>query len=794
LNILGLISSEGFYGAENALVLLCRAVEQAGCRYVVGVFQDARAAHMEVAEQARARGLAVEEIPCDGRVDWRVTRHIRRVTDRNDIHILHTHGYKADLYGFASVRKTGKALVATCHGQIRNGLILRTYAALDRAVLRRFDRVATVSDELTTILVSSGVKPYKVTTISNGIDLERFGRARSALREELGDTDSKLVGMVARLDPGKGAEVLLRAGPLVLSEFPGTRFVLIGGGPERTKLEALAASLGITRNVVFTGVRNDMPEVYASLDVVALPSRNEGMPMCLLEAMAAARPVVATAVGSIPKLVLPEQTGLLIAPDDPVDLARKIMQVLRQPEQARAMAENGRLHVARQYSAAAMAGNYIRLYEEALRCGSGARRGRVQVEASHRANVEQMDRGNAHEPRHILFLIDQLNLHGGAERALLKMTRLLDPDRYRATVVVLNEPADRSCLSRFPCPVEVLGLSCSYDWSALKAAWKLRRIIREQNVSLVQTFFESSDLWGAPIAKLSGCPLLISSRRDMGFRRRPLHHVAYRLFCPLFNCVHAVSEPVRDYTIRHDRTDPRKVITIPNGVDLQQLSPKPQIADFKASYDLEDASHLIVDATTIRRVKGIDVMMRTAAIVCREFPRAVFLVAGSVLEEDFFAELKRLAATLRLDRNFRFLGGMDDVFPLLSSCHVFCHLSRSDGMSNAVLEAMACGIPCVVSRCGGNPGVVGEGGFVVKIEDAGTAADRILYLLRDVGAARRTGERARQIVREKFSAEAMMREFIKLYDELHDSGRPRRSDTSSASNAQRLTRSPSRNF
>ena len=97
--------------------------------------------------------------------------------------------------------------------------------------------------------------------------------------------------------------------------------------------------------------------------------------MCLLEAMAASRPVVATAVGSIPKLVLPGQTGLLIAPDDPGDLARKIVQVLSDPRRARIMAENGRQHIVRQYSAAAMANNYVRLYEEALGCGTGTRQG-----------------------------------------------------------------------------------------------------------------------------------------------------------------------------------------------------------------------------------------------------------------------------------------------------------------------------------------------------------------------------------------------------------------------------------
>jgi glycosyltransferase involved in cell wall biosynthesis len=380
-----------------------------------------------------------------------------------------------------------------------------------------------------------------------------------------------------------------------------------------------------------------------------------------------------------------------------------------------------------------------------------------------------MTRNDAPKPRHVLFLIDQLeSLQGGAERALFKMTQMLAPDRYRATVVILNEPGDRSCLSRFSCPVEVLGISRAYNWGALRAAWKLSRMIRDQNVSLVQTFFESSDLWGGPIAKLSGCPVLISSRRDMGFRRSRLHHAAYRLYGPLFDCVHAVSDAVRDYTIRHDRMDPSKVITIPNGVDPELVPRRSTAADLKARFGLDSASHRIVDVTTIRRVKGIDVLIRAASIVCRDLPCAVFLVAGSVLEEEHFAELKQLVAALGLDQNFRFLGGVEDVFPLLGSCQAFCHLSRNDGMSNAVLEAMACGLPCVVSRCGGNPGVVEESGFVVEIEDADSAADRLLYLLRNPEDALRRGERARQIVTEKFSAEAMVRDFMNLYDALLD--------------------------
>lgn len=367
--------------------------------------------------------------------------------------------------------------------------------------------------------------------------------------------------------------------------------------------------------------------------------------------------------------------------------------------------------------------------------------------------------------RQVLFIIDQLEtVQGGAEQALLKLTRLLDSERYQPAVVVLNRPADASSLRRFACPVEILDMPRTYGWKAARAAWRLRRIIRERDVAIVQTFFESSDLWGGAVSKLSGCPALISSRRDMGFRRSRLHCGAYRLLSPLFDRVHAVSDAVRDYTIRQDRVRPSKVITIPNGVDID-IIPNEQ-DDFKRRHHLQDASHLVIDLTTIRRVKGIDVMIRTASRVCAEFPQAVFVVAGGVLEEDYFKELQQLSAACGLERSFRFLGGVDDVYSLLRAGDVFCHLSRNDGMSNALLEALACGLPCVVSGCGGNPGVVGDAGFVVEVEDAQAAAERVLYLLRNREEAARMGARAREIVTEKFSAQAMARRFMDLYDDV----------------------------
>jgi len=373
------------------------------------------------------------------------------------------------------------------------------------------------------------------------------------------------------------------------------------------------------------------------------------------------------------------------------------------------------------------------------------------------------------QPRHIVYIIDQLDsLKGGAERSLFNTTRLLPQHRYHASVVTFKRPEDPSCLQQFSCPVHVFPLQRTYGWEALRVALKLRRLIRDERVAIVQTFFESSDLWAGPIAKLSGCPVLISSRRDMGFRRRSMHRVAYRLFRPLFDRVHAVSDVVRDYTIRQDGIDPDRVVTIVNGIDVDSASRRYDTQRLRNSHNLENASHLIVDVSSIRRVKGLDILARTAAIVCRDYPAAVFVVVGNVVEQEYFTEVNELLKRLDIVANFRFVGGQDDVFPFLQMSDVFCHLSRSDGLSNAMLEAMACGLPCVVSRAGGNPQVISEGrnGFVVPIDHPELAADRIITLLRYPESRRRMGEDGRQRVSEAFSATTMVRSLVDLYDRL----------------------------
>ena len=284
--------------------------------------------------------------------------------------VVHAHGYKADFYAAAAVWPRRTALVATCHNWPNKRPSMRAYAALDRLVLRSFDEVATASPFVAGTLERWGVR---AALVENGVDVERFRGARPTLRLEMGPGATRLVGFVGRMVEAKGGAVLLEAAKRVLADCPDTTFVMVGEGPARGDWEALAERLGIAARVVFTGVRRDMPGVYASLDVLALPSFEENMPMCLLEAMAAGAAVVATPVGAVPKLILADETGLLVEAGDAASLASGILRLLGPSAEARRLGANAQARVVRDFSAGATAERYAALYERALAARHGVK-------------------------------------------------------------------------------------------------------------------------------------------------------------------------------------------------------------------------------------------------------------------------------------------------------------------------------------------------------------------------------------------------------------------------------------
>ncbi len=366
--------------------------------------------------------------------------------------------------------------------------------------------------------------------------------------------------------------------------------------------------------------------------------------------------------------------------------------------------------------------------------------------------------------RHILFIIDQLMEYGGAERVLLNMIRWLPSEKYRCSLLTFKLAEDFGGLQDIQCPLHVWPLNKTYDLRALKIAGSLLRFIREMDVSLVHTFFETSDLWAAPIAKLGGRVPIISSRRDMGILRHLKHSIAYRFTGKIYDHVLAVSDQVRDFCIAADHLAPSKVSTLYNGIE-DRVAYEGTTLDAAAH---KSSRPIVITVAHIRKVKGIDVLIDTADLVRRRFPEVRFVVVGGAHEPAFFHEMKDVVSERRLESTVYFAGELHDPSEFLTGGDIFFLPSRSEGFSNALVEAMLCKLPSVATNVGGNGEAIEEGisGFLIPPDNAAQAADRICQLLANNALRREMGNNARETALRRFTADAMINGLTRIYDEV----------------------------
>jgi glycosyltransferase involved in cell wall biosynthesis len=364
VKVLQLISSGGYYGAENMLLNLCASQEKAGCENSLLLFYNVHVPNVEFYERARRRGLSVRMVHCKGRADWRAVRQIEEYIQEDEVDLVHTHGYKADLYGYLAAWRCHKPVVATCHNWVGGTAALGIYNHLDRMALKKFNALAAVSDAVAQRLLAFGVPTEKIKTIANGIDVTAFERAQPL--PLLKDEGSIVVGVVARLDLQKGFEYLLRAARELCKMFPGLKIVIAGEGPDRSAIEEMIEQYGLQSSVVLAGQQSNMPAVYAAMDIFVLPSLNEGLPMTVLEAMAASKPVIATRVGAIPSVIRDGENGLLVAPKDSEGLRNAVASLLNDPERRRRLGDQAHTWVSQNYTSEAMALKYREMYEEVL--------------------------------------------------------------------------------------------------------------------------------------------------------------------------------------------------------------------------------------------------------------------------------------------------------------------------------------------------------------------------------------------------------------------------------------------
>lgn len=363
MRVLQLISSGGMYGAEAVILNLARCLDASGHHSVLGVFANTAGGDVQLHREALARNLESHLLPCAGQFDRRMLAQLRQFVREHHIDVVHTHGYKADVYAFFALRRSRIPIVATCHNWLDTDLKVKLYGTLDRMVLRRFAAIAVVSGALRTTLLQIGLPAEKLYLIPNGIDAAPFRQAAAHPVPHLHAAGR--IGIIGRLSPEKGVDLFVQAAAVVHRQHPETQFLIAGDGPERSTLESLAAQLGLSQHVHFLGRSETMPEFLASLDLVVSASRMEGLPMTLLEAMASGRPIVATTVGEIPTVLDGGKAGLLVPPENSHALAEAILTLLDDPNLRRTYADRAAHRVATSFSADQMTTRYLVMYAAA---------------------------------------------------------------------------------------------------------------------------------------------------------------------------------------------------------------------------------------------------------------------------------------------------------------------------------------------------------------------------------------------------------------------------------------------
>lgn len=270
------------------------------------------------------------------------------------VDVLCCHGYKADVVGLLAARRARVPVMAMSHGWTAETWKVRVYEVLDRACLRRMDRVVCVSEGQAEKVRRSGVRPDRVTVIRNAVRAERFDQAdpadRGVLERMFPRAPERIVGSAGRLSPEKGFDVLVEAAAIVARSNPRAGFIHFGDGPLRETIRRRIAELGLEDRFILAGHRDDLDRFLPHWDLSVLPSFTEGLPTVVLESYAAGVPVVATAVGGTPEAVADGVDGYLVPPGDSAALARRILDVLELGDERKAMGRRGRERIRAEFT------------------------------------------------------------------------------------------------------------------------------------------------------------------------------------------------------------------------------------------------------------------------------------------------------------------------------------------------------------------------------------------------------------------------------------------------------------
>jgi L-malate glycosyltransferase len=379
--------------------------------------------------------------------------------------------------------------------------------------------------------------------------------------------------------------------------------------------------------------------------------------------------------------------------------------------------------------------------------------------------------GSYRERIRMLLVTDMPILRpGGSERFLCNLLGGLDPTRFRIDVIQLCDPPGgdfRPPPSGSHIRLEYWPIDAVYGRRALRAFLTLRRRLLAERYHIVQSQHEKSDILCALLPRTPDCRLRISNRRDTGFQKNGLVRNGFRMLNHRFDRVIAPSRAILDGLVRDERVCRERTHCLPNGVDTVRFAPidGPGRSAQRARFGLPPHAFLFGCVARLREVKCHRDLLDGFALAAGDRPDVQLVLVG---DGELEADLRAQAARLGIADRVLFLGPRADVERLLPLFDAFVLTSRTEGMSNAVLEAMACGLPVIATAVGGNPETIDapNSGLLVPPHAPQQLAKAMQALLDDPVRTRRMGRQARQRAIATFSIDAMVRSFSRLYQEV----------------------------
>ena len=374
IKVLQLRSSVGYFGAENVIVELSKQLSGTKYHPIVGVLDNSKNPHTEMADIARQNNLEIKLFKCSGQFDLRTALAIRKFIKQNNIEIVHSHGYKADFYAFFATLLLKLNLIATCHPWIRINLRGKFYAWINVILFRKFDRIIAICEEIRQELLSYGIPQNKISIVENGVETDLFSNkgGRTGLKGQLGLENRFVVSYIGTLGLAHGLSTMLQAASRLQDQYPDILFLLVGEGAEKEHLVKMANDQRLTHvRFLPQQPREKIPALIKASDVCVVmlkkaPIFKTVIPTKMLEFMACGRPVILGVDGQARQLLEAAEGGLFTEPEDLEALTDAIIKLYKDANLRNTLGHNGRRYIVKNLSRKKTSEKYLNILRSVL--------------------------------------------------------------------------------------------------------------------------------------------------------------------------------------------------------------------------------------------------------------------------------------------------------------------------------------------------------------------------------------------------------------------------------------------